>query len=386
MVDPLALPATPAVLTALPRLAAALRGTAPFIPYAVGSPPPDPAPNTAELPEGLAAIIGTSGSTGSPKRAMLTAAALTASADATHEHLGGPGQWLLALPPHHIAGLQVLLRSVVAQTTPIALDLTHGFTATAFTAAVGQLDPRQRRYTSLVPAQLGRLLDDPAAAAALASLDAVLLGGQALDPRLRARAQAAGVTVIATYGMTETAGGCVYDGQPLNSVRIAVEDTGRILLGGPTLAAGYLADPAQTAAAFHGHGEQRWFRTDDSGTLTDDARLHVEGRLDDLINTGGLKVAPRLVEEAITARVPQVADVCVVGIPDPHWGQAVAAALVPAPGVAAADLPTLPALRTLLADALPAYALPQRLTHLDRMPQRGPGKTDRAAVRARFAV
>lgn len=214
MVDLLALPATPAVLAVLPRLRAALRGTAPMIPYAVGSPPPAPVPDSAPLPADLAAILGTSGSTGSPKRALLTAAALTASAHATHAHLGGSGQWLLALPPHHIAGLQVLLRSVVAQSNPIVMDLTGGFEATAFTTAIGQLDPGQRRYTSLVPAQLTRLLDDPAATAALADLDAVLLGGQALDPRLRARAQGAGVQVIATYGMTETAGGCVYDGLP----------------------------------------------------------------------------------------------------------------------------------------------------------------------------
>lgn len=382
MVDLLALPATPAVLAVLPRLRAALRGTAPMIPYAVGSPPPAPVPDSASLPADLAAILGTSGSTGSPKRALLTAAALTASAHATHAHLGGPGQWLLALPPHHIAGLQVLLRSVVAQSNPIVMDLTGGFEAAAFATAVGQLDPGQRRYTSLVPAQLTRLLDDPAATAALADLDAVLLGGQALDPRLRARAQGAGVQVIATYGMTETAGGCVYDGLPLSGVRIAVEDTGAILLGGPTLAAGYLGDPDRTTAAFHGHGDQRWFRTDDAGTLTD-GRLQVDGRLDDLINTGGLKVSPRLVEEAITAAIPGIVDVCVVGVPDPRWGEAIAAVMVAGPQTPPVDLPTL---RAQLAATLPGYALPQRVTQVDALPKRGPGKTDRAAVRALFAM
>ncbi len=382
MVDLLALPATPAVLAILPRLQAALRGTAPMIPYAVGSPPPAPVPDDALLPDDLAAILGTSGSTGSPKRALLTAAALTASANATHAHLGGPGQWLLALPPHHIAGLQVLLRSVVAQSNPIVMDLTAGFEAGAFATAAGQLDAGQRRYTSLVPAQLGRLLDDPAAAAALATLDAVLLGGQALDPRLRTRAQGAGVQVIATYGMTETAGGCVYDGIPLSGVRIAVEDTGRILLGGPTLAAGYLGDPDRTTAAFHGHDDQRWFRTDDAGTLTD-GRLHVDGRLDDLINTGGLKVSPRLVEEAITATFPTIVDVCVVGIPDPRWGEAIAAATVARSGTPPVDLPTL---RAGLAGTLPGYALPHQVTQVDALPLRGPGKTDRAAVAALFAM
>lgn len=353
-----------------------------MIPYAVGSPPPAPVPDSAPLPADLAAILGTSGSTGSPKRALLTAAALTASAHATHAHLGGSGQWLLALPPHHIAGLQVLLRSVVAQSNPIVMDLTGGFEATAFTTAIGQLDPGQRRYTSLVPAQLTRLLDDPAATAALADLDAVLLGGQALDPRLRARAQGAGVQVIATYGMTETAGGCVYDGLPLSGVRIAVEDTGTILLGGPTLAAGYLGDPDRTTAAFHGHGDQRWFRTDDAGTLTD-GRLQVDGRLDDLINTGGLKVSPRLVEEAITAAIPGIVDVCVVGIPDPRWGEAIAAAMVAGPQTPPVDLPTL---RAQLAATLPGYALPQHVTQVDALPLRGPGKPDRAAVRALFAM
>ena len=182
----------------------------------------------------------------------------------------------------------MLLRSVEAGTTPVAMDLTDGFTPRAFAAATARLDPGVRSYTSLVPTQLLRLLDHPGGAEALGRLDAVLVGGAALPPHLRARAAAAGVTVVATYGMSETAGGCVYDGQPLPCTEVALDDTGRIHLGGATVAHGYLGRPDLTQAAF-GTDEDgvRWFRTDDVGHTDERARLHVDGRLDDLVNTGG---------------------------------------------------------------------------------------------------
>ena len=201
---------------------------------------------SASIPEDLAVVIGTSGSTGAPKLALLSARALATSIGATHRHLGGPGQWLLAIPPHHIAGLQVLLRGLVAGTRTV-LGPTR-FDPTGFAAATRLLDPGERHYTSLVPTQVARLLDHPDGPEALRAFDAVLVGGAALPEHLRARADREGVVLVATYGMSETGGGCVYDGQPLEHTSIRLDDEGRIHLGGDTLAHGYLGDPTRTAA------------------------------------------------------------------------------------------------------------------------------------------
>ncbi len=384
---PLAVPLGPASLSVLPSLAAALAGDAPVLPYAASDPAPAvPVHDPADLPDGLAVVVGTSGSTGTPKRALLTADALVASNRATHERLGGPGQWLLALPAHHVAGLQVLLRSLDAGTTPVAMDLTDGFLPTAFLAATALLDPGLPRYTSLVPTQLVRLLDHPAGPESLGAFDAVLVGGAAIAPRLRLRAEEADVRVVATYGMSETGGGCVYDGTPLPCTEIAFDDEGRIRLGGATLAHGYLGRPDLTAAAFDVDDDGlRWFRTDDVGHTDARARLRVDGRVDDLVNTGGLKVAPRLVEEAVLDHVPGVTEVVVVGSPDPEWGEVVCALVVLEPGAAHAGL-TPGELRAHLRGILPDHALPRRVLTAARLPLRGPGKPDRRAVSALFTV
>ncbi len=414
---PLPLALGPELAEALPLLAAALAGEAPVAPYAAGSPPPPgfPAPGSGAVrldsggvPDDLAVVIGTSGSTGAPKEVLLSARALAASIGATHRHLGGPGQWLLALPPHHIGGLQVLLRGLVAGTTtvvlprpanPAAYPSTSGPTPPTapgagrfvreFAAATTHLDPDQRRYTSLVPTQVRRLLADEEGVQALRAFDAILVGGAALPPELRARADRQGIVLVATYGMSETAGGCVYDGTPLEPTSIRLTDDGRILLGGATLAHGYLSDPARTAAAFTTDPDgERWFRTDDHGIRMPNGRLHVTGRLDDLINTGGLKVAPRPVEEALLAHVPEAGEVVVVGTPDPEWGERVVAVLVPAapgslrPGEATATthLPSLTEVRARLRGALPDHALPKEIRWVTAIPTRGPGKPDRRAV------
>lgn len=380
---PLAVPSGPAVAAVLPALHEALAGGPAVVPYAASAPLPASAVAPADQgpDDATAVVIGTSGSTGSPKLAMLTASALAASADATHERLGGPGQWLLALPGHHIAGLQVLVRSLRAGTDPVAMDLDGGFTPDAFARAAGSL-VGPRRYTALVPTQLGRLLDDAGSAAALATLEGVLVGGAATAPRLVERARRAAIRVLTTYGMSETAGGCVYGGFPLSCSTIRADDTGRLHLGGATLASGYLGRPDLTAAAFHVDADgERWFATDDVGHQDADGRWHVDGRLDDLVNTGGLKVAPRLVEEAIAAAFEDVAEAVVVGTPDPEWGQAVSAALVLRPGAAT---PTVSDVRNALRGILPDHALPRRVATLDAVPTRGPGKPDRGAIAAHF--
>ena len=342
---------------------AALDGTGPALaPYAAGEPPPAV---PTEAPDGTALVLGTSGSTGDPKRAVLPRRALLASADATHARLGGPGRWLLPMPAHHVAGTQVLVRSVRAGTDPVLLD---GFTVESFAAAAAATTGA-RRYTSLVPTQVRRLLD-AGHGPLLASFDAVLVGGAATPPALLAAARAQGVRAVTTYGMTETCGGCVYDGRPLDGVRVELDADGTILLGGPTVAVGYLGDPGRTAAAF----DAGRFRTGDLGRL-DDGVLHVLGRADDLINTGGLKVAPRVVEDAASA-LPEVREAVALGLPDDEWGQVVALAVV-------ADPPLDPTtLRDRLRPVLPGHALPRRLVQLSSLPLRGPGKPDRRALAA----
>ncbi|MCU1538784.1 MAG: AMP-dependent synthetase and ligase [Humibacillus sp.] len=384
--QPLAVPAGGDVLALLPRLEAALTGRAPVLPYAAGSPTPRVGPHDpAALPDGLAVAVGTSGSTGRPKRALLTAEALDRSASATHQVLGGSGAWLLAMPAHHIAGLQVLLRSIAAGTDPVVLDLRGGFTATGFVESSAMLRPStsaSRRYTALVPTQLGRLLDDEAGVEALCSYDGVLVGGAATPSALVERARAAGVQLSLTYGMSETAGGCVYDGAPLPVSRIHVDNDRHVVLGGDTVAHGYLPEPGVDSAAFTRDPDGvRWFRTDDLGHFDEDGLLVIDGRADDLINSGGLKINPGVVEDALVRHLHDVLDVVVIGLPDPEWGESVCAA------VTLADPSghlTTREVRDRLRGILPEAALPRRVLVLHAIPQRGPGKPDRAALTAAF--
>jgi O-succinylbenzoic acid--CoA ligase len=334
-----------------------------------------------DIDDDVALVVTTSGTTGAPKGAMLTAAALTASASATHDRLGGPGSWLLALPPYHIAGLQVLVRSALAGCVPVELDVTNasrGFDITELPSAVRRLGSG-RRYTSLVAAQLAKALTDPAAAATLAELDAVLIGGGPVPRPILDAAAAAGITVVRTYGMSETAGGCVYDGVPLDGVQLRVAADGRIAIGGATLAKGYrnpiVPDP---------FAEPGWFYTDDLGTLDtsgDSGVLTVLGRADDAISTGGLTVLPQPVEAALCTH-PAVSDCAVFGLADDRLGQRVVAAVVVADGCAP---PTLDTLRTVVTHTLDATAAPRELHIVDALPRRGIGKVDRAALVRRFA-
>lgn len=352
-------------------LAAALGGgpgVAPVV--AATAAPPAPAPAGS-------VVIRTSGSAGEPKHVLLSAAALHASASASLDRLGGPGRWVLALPTHHVAGVQVLVRSLLAGTEPAVLDLRVGFDPDAFTALADRAIQAGRHYTALVPTQLVRLLG-AGHAATLRGFDAVLLGGAGTPPDLREQAADAGVRLVSTYGMSETAGGCVYDGWPLDGVRVRLDDGGRIEVGGPVLADGYLGRPDLTAEAFHGG----WLRTGDLGELDDRGRLRVLGRADEVIVTGGEKVAPTAVEAALGAQ-QSVAQACVVGLPDPEWGQRVVAAVVPADPAAP---PAPGALREAVRAGLGPAAVPKEIVIVDALPLLGPGKADRAAVSARLTT
>lgn len=364
----LALPATAGSL--LPALAAALVGRGP----AVLPLPPDPArvlaacrPEEPLEHDEVALVVPTSGSTGEPKGVLLTAANLRASAEATQRWLGGPGQWLLAIPPTHIGGVQVLVRSLLADTEPVVLP-QGPFRAELFVERTALLTGR-RRYVSLVPTQLRRLLSG-GATDALRTYDAVLLGGAATPAALLAEARDAGVRVVTTYGMSETSGGCVYDGTALDGVAVRVE-AGRVRLSGAVVARGYRLRPDLTALSFHGDS----FTTRDLGRLHADGTLQLLGRADDVIVTGGEKVPPA----AVVARLeqhPAVVEVAVVGVPDAEWGQRVVAV-----AVLCAQL-SLEQAREHVARRLPRAFAPRELRVVSSLPHLASGKIDHAVLRA----
>ncbi len=368
---PVHLDGSPEALGALTgAVADALGGGPAVLPFT------DPALRDAMAPgepaePGTAVVIATSGSTGAPKGVLLSARALTASAEATHARLGGPGRWLLATPAHYIGGLQVLVRSLLAGTTPALLTGT-GFRPDDFAAAAATLEGSPR-YTALVPTQLVRLLDDGGAGLAAAkTFDAIVVGAAATSPALRERAADAGVRIVPAYGMSETASGCVYDGFPLDGVRVDVGGD-RIRIAGAVLAHGYRRRPELTAEAF----SDGWFTTSDRGVRHDDGRIEVLGRADDMINTGGVKVSATAIERCLCAQ-PGVRDACVVGVPDAEWGEAVVALVVP--DGEHGDL------RAAVRAELGAAATPKRLEFGTELPLRGPGKIDRAAVKDRLAA
>ncbi len=311
---------------ALKALAAALHGEGPAVELSA-----DQDGNTVvrlvETPgfDDAAVVVRTSGSTGTPKATVLTVEALAASSMATAFALKGEGQWLLALPVQYVAGVQVLVRSLFAGTRPWVMDLSAGFTPEAFTAAALELTDKIR-FTSLVPTQLIRLLDSPApeTLAVLRRFNAVLLGGAPASPELLASARDAGVKVVTTYGAAESCGGCIYDGFPLEDVLVRVDAEGRILLGGATLAAGYLDAPELSADAFVEADGVRWFRTSDLGSIDADGKLTVHGRVDDAIITGGIKVSAATVQAELE-KLDGVLAAFVTGVPSAEWGQAVAA-------------------------------------------------------------
>ena len=367
----LPVPTRPAdVLALLPTLAAALAGDGPALLPVTEQEPDLPAALGVDRPvdDRIALVIGTSGSTGAPKGALLSSDAVKASAMATQARLGGPGTWLLAMSVRYIGGLQVLIRSLLAGTEPVVADIADGFRAENFTkAAFTALEAPGRHYTALVPTQLTRLITDADALVALRSYDGIVMGGAAMSDALRQRCRDEGVNAIPSYGMSETASGCVYDGVPLDGVEVRLSD-GRIDIKGPMLADGYRNFDGESPFV------DGWFRTSDHGRWTEDGRLEVIGRLDDVINTGGVKVAPLLIEQALLT-VEGVEDAGVVGLPDPEWGQLVAAAIV------AADPPGEQRLRDAVRDRVGRAAVPKLIRFLPALPLLGPGKVDRAALR-----
>lgn len=321
------------------------------------------------VPRRVALVVETSGSTGRPKRVALSTEALLSSAAASDTALGGPGQWMLALPLTYIAGLNVLVRSLAAGTEPVTMD-SEGFTPRGFVEATGRFD-HPRRFVSLVPTQLARLVDDEDAIDALRGFERILVGGQVTPGPLVARALEAGLGLTRTYGSSETAGGCVYDGVPIGDTRVGIVD-GRVELSGSVLADGYLDDPRRTAFSFREHDGHRWYVTDDAGDLVDGV-LSVTGRIDDVIVSGGIKVSLAAVEAAVRS-MPGQHDAVVVAAPHPEWGES--------PVVVTTVAVPLDVLRDAVAAALGKAAAPARVLLVDLLPMLPSGKPDRLSISA----
>jgi O-succinylbenzoic acid--CoA ligase len=316
-----------------------------------------------------AVVLATSGSTGRPKGAILSRTAVRAAADAAHARLGGPGDWALALPPYYVAGLMVMARVIAGDTAihEVGSDLAR------LPSAVDAM--RGRRYLAVVPTQLDRALAQPQLTEALRAMDAVLVGGSALDASIRSRAKQAKIKVVASYGMTETCGGCVYDGLPLDGVSVAVEPrTQRIRISSIMIFSGYRLRPDLTRTAL----SDGTLITQDRGEWTSHGRLQVVGRVDDEVITGGINVDLAQLERACKSWPGLAgAEIAVVAVPDVQWGHKIVA-VTNGPG-------SVTALQAFLDARLPRHAAPRDLVHLNALPKTAAGKIDRIRLVADLA-
>ncbi len=433
---PLAVPTGPAVVDLMAHLLAALAGTGPAIaPTAAGPESANAAGRVRSVPGAaidagpIALLINTSGSTGAPKTVLLPASAVAHAAAAGERRLmqtppgatQQPVNWLLALPPQHIAGLLVLIRAGLAGRVPTFLytagqagaagAAAHGsdgpgfhtparFTVAAFEAATARL-PSGPALVSLVPTQLHRLLSEPAGVDVLRRYSSVLVGGAATPPDLVARAATAGIRLTTSYGMTETVGGCVYDGIPLDGMSAVTGPVGvgepngpgghgapgpvggvggtvgPIVLTGPMVAAGYQGLPFGGPFSRDPETGARSFTTSDLGSIDDATdRVTVLGRVDDVLITGGVNVAPQAVEDLLSG-APGVAQLVLSAVPDAEWGSRLVAVVVP---TVDGPVPDLDDLRLRVAAAMNPAAAPRALLIVEDLPLRGPGKIDRSAI------
>ena len=313
-----------------------------------------------------ALIVESSGSTGVPKRISISAKALIASAKATEEHFGAKGQWLLTLPINYIAGIQVLVRSILSDVQPIVMNTAVPFTPEAF-ALSSTLLTADAKFTSLVPTQLVRLQQlasqDPFLVKLLQRFTAILVGGQATSPEVLAFFRDRDINVVESYGMAETSGGCVYDGKALSGVDIKLDD-GRVAIKGAMLA----NDVAN---------QDGYLVTQDIGELDDQGLLRILGRADRVMISGGLKMSLDQVE-AVAGSVPGVVEVGATAVSSTEWGERVGIAYVGSPEVA--DF-----MAGAVFEQLGIAAKPIRVIRVDRLPRLSNGKTDLVSLRQLFS-
>lgn len=296
-----------------------------------------------DLPAPCALGVYTSGSTGQPKLVGLTRDALIASAQASLKRINAkPGStWSIKLPLTHIAGVQVVIRCILNQ---------------------GRIVQSDADYTSIVPTQLVQALDGSPLLDELQKAKVVLLGGGRIDSQLLHDAKAQGINIVTTYGMSETSGGCVYDGIPLDGVEVDLESE-RIKIRGPVLAHSYVNDLAATTE----HFKDGWFLTNDRGHF-EDGRLVIDGRIDEVIVSGGENISLVAVETKLRTH-PKIKDVICFGIPDRTWGEKLVAAVV-----VDGEL-SLNEVRDFMSEE--RFAAPQELHLLPELPRTGLGKPKR---------
>ena len=304
---------------------------------------------TAAVSSRSALLVCTTGSSGSSKEIELSAAALLSSARASNKFLGAEfgNTWSLLLPLNHIAGINVLIRSLELGTTPTNLLGYEG----KFPKA---------DYTAIVPTQLFRALNgDENLLNHLISAKAVLVGGAALTKELRSKAEAAGITIVETYGSTETSGGCIYNGTPLDGVEVAIGDDNRIAIKG-------------TILAHNLTNEDGWYFTSDAGHF-EDGKVVIDGRIDDIVITGGENISLTAIDRVLAQSYPDIQSAS-FAVADPEWGQAIHIALV------GGDPSQETAIQELLARELGAAAKGKSFHYVAELPLIGIGKVDKRAL------
>lgn len=305
----------------------------------------------------ISLVIPTSGSTGKSKEVSISARALVASAQASNKFLGAQSgqRWSLLLPLTHIAGINVLLRSNELNSVPV--DLRNA-----------EENYPDVDFTAIVPTQLYRALNgDGALLQHLKNAKTVLVGGGKLSSQLREAAEKVGIHVIESYGMTETSGGCIYDGTPLDGTSFEIGNDGRIKISGNSIASGYLAEDKLWQDSFDG----KWFTTSDLGTI-ENGKLLVLARTDDVVISGGENISLIAIESAIKNVHPSI-DVAAFAISDSEWGSAIHLAI-------AGEKITEEEIQEILQSALGRIAKPKAIHYLDRIPLSSLGKVDRQAL------
>jgi o-succinylbenzoate---CoA ligase len=320
--------------------------------------------DAAPVTPGVAIVMPTSGTAGEPKLVELHRVAVVVAVDRSAERLGAtPGApWLCPITPAHIGGLLVLLRAAILG-APVTIH-------EKFDPERLVQDGEGAAFVSVVPAMVRRLV---ASNLGLHGLT-LLVGGDAIDAETADAARTRGARLITTYGLTETCGGFIYDGVPLEGMQVRLDTDGAIEVAGSTVMENYRLDPAATGAAFTTDG---WLRTGDLGAVDDEGRLSIHGRADHMIRTGAEKVWPQEVERVLAGH-PKVADVAVAGRPDPEWGSRVSAFVVPR---VIDDPPSLDELRVHGAEHLARFKLPRELSLVNEIPRTQTGKVRRHDLR-----
>jgi O-succinylbenzoic acid--CoA ligase len=325
----------------------------------------NPNPRLESVPEDIAVIVQTSGSTGSAKEVGISSKALISSATAANNYLGAKtgDYWSLLLPLTHIAGVNVLVRSMQLGREPI--DLRNH-----------QNQPLPRaNFTAIVPTQLHRAISgDDYLLEHLKSADRVLVGSASVSDQLRQEALTQGIHITETYGMTESCGGCIYDGNALPTTEVAIIE-GRIALRGASIATSYISHTLENSKFESITNDQGWFITSDLGEING-SQVKINSRIDDLIKSGGEKISLQQVESFYQARFPNC-EVAAFATADNEWGQQLSLAITEEIDESELELAALELVRV-----IGAHAKPKHILRVKQLPKSTLGKIDRGALSA----